>query len=206
MNQQSGLFIKSKFFEFAELLGDDRHDWHGVFFGGEFAVLRLTPEKYHYTHLPVTGQVTDFYSVAGRYQSCNPNATVQLLNSCSKNRRVVTILDTDCEGGTRVGSVAMIEVVALMVGQIEQLYSERAYDDPQPIQKGMVLRVRAPKAFFGPGSSTVVLLFRPRRIRFAEDLVRNQKRASVCSRYFTVLGLPICETDVKVRSLLANAP
>jgi hypothetical protein len=126
----------------------------------------------------VTGRVADFYSVSGRYHSCNPNATVQLLNSYSKNRRVVTILDTDCKGGTGIGSVAMIEIVALMVGRIEQLYSGHAYDNPQPVKKGMMLQVGAPKALFRPGSSTVVLLFEPGRIRFAEDLVRNQAKAS----------------------------
>ena len=205
MNGQSGLFIKNKFFDFAELLGNDRGDWHTVFRDGEFAVFRLTPEKYHYTHLPVTGRVADFYSIAGRYHSCNPNATVQLLNSYSKNRRVVTVLDTNCEGGTGVGRVAMIEVVALMVGHIEQLYSEHAYDNPQPLKQGMMVQIGAPKALFRPGSSTVVLLFQPGYIRFADDLVRNQPRASVCSRHSAVLGLPLCETDVKVRSLLAYA-
>jgi phosphatidylserine decarboxylase len=205
MNAQSGLFIKNKFFEFAELLGPSKRGWHSAFSGGDFSVLRLTPEKYHYTHAPVTGRVRDFYSVGGRYHSCNPNATVQLLHSHSKNRRVVTIFDTDCEGGTGVGSVAMIEVVALMVGRISQLYSEHAYDNPRPVEKGMMLRIGAPKALFRPGSSTVALLFQSGRIRFAEDLVRNQSRASVCSRYSAVLGSPLCETDVKVRSLLAHA-
>jgi phosphatidylserine decarboxylase len=205
MNEQSGLFIKNKFFEFAELLGDDRRDWHRVFRGGDFAMFRLTPEKYHYTHLPVTGRVADFYSVSGLYHSCNPNATVQLLNLYSKNRRVVTVLDTDCDGGTGVGSVGMIEVVALMVGHIEQLYSEHAYDNPQPLKKGMTLQSGAPKALFRPGSSTVVLLFEPGRVHFAEDLARNQRRARVYSRYSAALELPLCETDVKVRSLLAYA-
>jgi phosphatidylserine decarboxylase len=38
----------------------------------------------------------------------------------SKNKRVVTIIDTDVEGGTGIGLVAMIEVVALMIGDIVQ--------------------------------------------------------------------------------------
>jgi phosphatidylserine decarboxylase len=204
MNEQSGLFIKNKFFEFTELLGADGHSWHRVFAGGDFSVFRLTPEKYHYTHVPVTGRVADFYSVNGRYHSCNPHATVQLLSSFSKNRRVVTILDTDCDGGTGVGWVAMIEVVALMVGRIEQLYSEHAYDNPHPLKKEMMLRIGAPKALFQPGSSTVVLLFQPGRIRFAEDLIGNRNRAGVCSRYSSALESPLCETDVMVRSLLAH--
>ena len=56
----------------------------------------------------------------------------------SKNRRVVTILETDCPNGSAVGRVAMIEVVALMIGQIEQRYSEHRYENPRPMEKGML--------------------------------------------------------------------
>jgi phosphatidylserine decarboxylase len=205
LKQTSGLFIKGKFFDFPELLGGKGSRWTRRFADGDFAVFRLTPEKYHYTHVPMTGKVTDFYAVNGRYHSCNPNATVQLLTPYSKNRRVVTILDTECAGGDRVGCVAMIEVVALMVGQIEQRYSEERYENPRSLEKGMVLRRGAPKALFRPGSSTIVLLFQSGRVRFAQDLVSNQHKAGVRSRYSIGFGEPTVETDVKVRSLLASA-
>jgi phosphatidylserine decarboxylase len=196
--------IKEKFFEFPELLGGPRVRWTSLFADGNYAIFRLTPEKYHYTHLPVSGLVEDIYAVDGRYHSCNPNATIQLLTPHSKNRRVVTILNTDCPGGSKVGRVAMIEVVALMIGQIEQCYREHEYRDPKVIEAGMLLKVGAPKALFRPGSSTVVLLFQADRIRFAEDLVRNQQRMEVQSRYSTAFGHPLVETNVAVRSLLAT--
>ena len=205
LRETSGLFIKGKFFEFPELLGGKGSRWTRHFADGDFAVFRLTPEKYHYTHVPVTGEVADFYSVQGRYYSCNPNAAVRLLTPYSKNRRVVTVLDTDCEGGEQVGCVAMIEVVALMVGQIMQRYSENRYDNPQAVRKGLVLRRGAPKALFRPGSSTVVLLFEPGHVHFATDLVGNQRKEGVRSRYSAGFGIPVVETDVKVRSLLARA-
>ena len=143
-------------------------------------------------------------SIEGRFHSCNPNATVRLLTPHSKNRRVVTVLDTNCAGGTGVGRVAIIEVVALMVGQIEQRYSEHKYDDPLPLSKGMMLQIGSPKALFRPGSSTVVLLFEPERIRFAKDLRQNQQRTGVHSRYSIPFGQVLVETDVMVRSLLAT--
>lgn len=96
----------------------------------------------------------------------------------------------------------MIEVVALMVGQIEQRYSEHRYENPVTVSKGMFLRGGAPKALFRPGSSTVVLLFQPDRIRFARDLVENRCRG-VPSRFSAVPGMAITETDVAVRSPLA---
>ncbi len=202
MAESSGLYLKQKFFSFPELLGDGS-PWQRSFQHGDYAVFRLTPEKYHYTHSPVSGRVLDIYSVAGRYHPCNPNAAVQLLTPVSKNRRVVTVLDTDCPNGSGVGRVAMIEVVALMVGQIEQRYSEYRYESPRSSQKGMFLQAGAPKALFRPGSSTVVLLFQSNRIRFAPDLVENQHRRGVQSRFSLTLGEPLAETDVALRSLLA---
>jgi len=202
MEQTSGLFVKQKFFSFPELLGENS-PWQHCFEAGDYAAFRLTPEKYHYTHSPVSGRVRDIHSVEGRYYSCNPVAAVQLLTPFSKNHRTVTILDTDCTGGSAVGLVAMVEVVALMVGQIEQRYSDYRYENPRPVTKGMFLRAGAPKALFRPGSSTVILLFQPDRVRFAEDLVKNQCRHGVANRFSTLLGEPLIETDVAVRSLLA---
>ena len=202
MAESSGLYIKQKFFSFPELLGDGS-PWQSSFERGDYAVFRLTPEKYHYTHSPVAGRVLDIYSVGGRYHPCNPNAAVQLVTPVSKNRRVVTILDTDCPSGSCIGRVAMIEVVALMIGQIEQRYSEHRYESPREVEKGMFVKAGAPKALFRPGSSTVVLLFQSERIRFAPDLLANQYRSGVLSRFSLTLGEPLTETDVAVRSLLA---
>jgi len=203
MASTSKLLIKEKFFAFPELLGGPRVRWTTKFRDGDFAIFRLTPEKYHYTHVPVAGTVTDFYAVDGRYHSCNPNATARLITPHSKNKRVVTLIDTDGENGSGVGLVAMIEVVALMIGQIEQRYSDERYDSPRRLEKRMSLQLGAPKALFRPGSSTVVLLFQRDRIRFAEDLVRNQQRSEVRSRYSKAFGQSLVETDVAVRSLLA---
>lgn len=202
MDQASGLYIKHKFFSFPELLGEQSR-WATILEGGDYAVFRLTPEKYHYTHVPVAGRVVDFYSVDGRYHSCNPNAAVKLLTAVSKNRRIVTVFDTDWPGGSLVGRVAMIEVVALMVGQIEQRYSAERYREPRNLQAGTFLERGAPKALFRPGSSTVVLLFERGRISFARDLQHNQRRSGIQNRFSMTLGEPLTETDVAVRSLLA---
>jgi len=202
MDRCSGLYIKHKFFSFTELLGEGSH-WQRLFSGGDYAVFRLTPEKYHYTHAPVSGRVLQIYSVDGRYHPCNPHATVQLVTPVSKNRRVVTVLDTDCLDGSQLGYVAMIEVVALMVGRIDQRYSEARYDNPRNVEAGMFLKAGAPKALFRPGSSTVVLLFQPNRVRFAGDLVDNQRRGGIQNRFSLALGEPLMETDIAVRSLLA---
>jgi phosphatidylserine decarboxylase len=205
LRETSALCLKGKFFDLAELLGGQGEPFAPRFAGGDFAVLRLTPDKYHYNHVPVAGRVRDIFEVAGAYHACNPAAVVSVVTPYSKNRRVVTLIESDVPGGTQVGLVAMIEVAALMVGDIVQRYSPERYHPLRPIGPGTFLHKGAPKSLFRPGGSTVVLLFEPGRIVFAGDLVANQARPGVVSRYSIGFGRPLVETDVRVRSLLARA-
>ncbi|KJR97109.1 MAG: phosphatidylserine decarboxylase [Desulfobulbaceae bacterium BRH_c16a] len=200
----SALFIKDKFFDLEELLGPAGSLWHNRFRTGDFAVFRLTPDKYHYNHVPVSGRVVDIYNLDGRYHSCNPSALIAMASLCSKNRRVVTIINTDVDGGSAIGMVAMVEIVALMIGDIVQTYSEDRYTNPQDVRPGMFLTKGCPKSLFRPGSSTDVLLFEPNRIRFADDLVSNSHRNDVQSRFTNGFGRPLAETDIMVRSAIAE--
>jgi phosphatidylserine decarboxylase len=202
-SQQRQLFLKGKFFELDELLGEGP-EWRQAFADGDFAIFRLTPDKYHYNHVPVSGEVVDIYEIDGTFHSCNPAAIVRQVTPYSKNRRVVTVIDTDVPGGTGVGLVAMIEIVALMIGEIVQCYSEQGYDDPVPVARGLFVRAGCPKSLYRPGSSTDVLIFQPERVRFAEDLLNNQQRSDVVSRFCSGFGRPLVETDVQVRSLIAT--
>jgi phosphatidylserine decarboxylase len=199
----SSLFIKDKFFDLGELLGRDK-PWRRRFIKGDFAVFRLTPDKYHYNHMPVSGRVIDIYSIDGLHHSCNPSALIALASLYSKNRRVVTIIDTDVEGGSMVGLVAMVEIVALMIGDIVQAYSKERYNDPQEVENGMFLRKGCPKSLYRPGSSTDVLIFESGRIEFSADLVSNSRRHDVQSRFSKCLGRPLVETDILVRSVIAE--
>lgn len=202
--ETSHLFIKDKFFSFEELLGTHRREWLRTFAGGEFAIFRLTPEMYHYNHSPVAGTVLDIYTVDGDYHSCNPAAVITIATPYSMNKRVITIIDTDVAGGSQIGRVAMIEIVALMIGDVVQAYSEKEYFDPKPVLPGMFLTRGAPKSLYCPGSSTDVLLFERGRIRFDDDLVRNRCNPAARSRFSLGFGVPLVETLVKVRSSLAR--
>jgi phosphatidylserine decarboxylase len=203
--EADALFLKDKFFSLDELLGAEKSTWLDRFTGGDFAVLRLTPDKYHFNHVPVTGVIRDIYELSGRYHACNPGAVVAEVTPYSKNRRLVTIIDTDVAGGSHVGLVAMIEVVALMIGDIHSCYTEnRAGYEPVIAQEvGVRLERGQPKSLFRPGSSTDVLLFEPGRIRFCPDLLENQQRQGVSSRFSLGFGQPLVETDVQVRSTIA---
>jgi len=198
--KDSILLLKEKFFHYEELIGLDRPEWLDTFQHGDYAVFRLTPDKYHYNHVPVSGCVVDFYELDGRYHSCNPTAIVLLATPYSKNKRTVTVIDTDVEGGSRVGLVLMIELVALMIGEIKQCYSDEKYDNPITVEPGMFIRRGAPKSLFRPGSSVDILIFQRNRVEFQHDIMQNLHRKDVVSRYSSKFQKALVETDVKVRS------
>lgn len=199
------LFIKEKFFSYKELLGRRKTYSLKAFDRGDFAVFRLTPDKYHYNHTPVAGNVIDFYAIDGDCHSCNPAAVVAEVTPFSKNKRVVTIIDTDVAGGTHVGLVAMVEVVALMIGDIVQAYSNHYYNNPQPMTPGMYLKKGQPKSLFRPGSSVVVLFFQKNRMMFDTDLNANAYRTEVQSRFSQGFQQPLVETNVQVRSSIGES-
>ena len=199
------LFIKGKFFNYKELIGSGKPGWSAAFEKGDYAVFRLTPEKYHYNHAPVSGRVVDIYEIDGRYHSCNPGAVVESVTPFSKNRRILTVIDTDVENGTGVGLVAMVEVVALMIGRIVQCYSTKRYDSPVPVTKGLFIEKGRPKSLFRPGSSTTVLIFQKNRLRFSNDLLENMNRKDVQSRFSRGFGRPLAETELNVRETIGRS-
>lgn len=205
LSEMSSLFLKEKFFDLEELLGEDEPQWIKAFSDGDFAIFRLTPDKYHYNHTPVAGEVIDIYEIPGGYHSCNPSAVINMVTPFSKNKRVVTIVNTDVPGGTGVGLVAMIEIAALMIGEILQAYSDTRYDHPRAIAAGMFLEKGRPKSLFRPGSSTDVILFQKNRVEFSGDLTRNLHLHNVESRFSKGFGQPLVETDLKVRSIIGEA-
>lgn len=199
-DRHDALFLKEKFFSFGELIGEDKVQWTAAFAGGDFAIFRLTPDKYHFNHVPVSGRVKDIYTIDGRCHSCNPGAVVSMVTPFSKNRRVVTVIDTDVPGGTGIGLVAMIEIVAMMIGDIVQCYSTHGYDDPLDLAPGMFLERGCPKSLYRPGSSVDVLIFQRDHVTFSADILANMHRRDVTSRYTLHFRSPLVETDVKVRS------
>jgi phosphatidylserine decarboxylase len=204
LRHQGQLLVKDKFFSLAELLGS-KDELIGKFRHADWAIFRLTPEMYHYNHCPVAGAVIDFYEIGGAYHSCNPTACVETITPYSKNRRFVTIFDTDVPGGTGIGKAAMIEVVALLIGRVHQCYSHTEYKLPTAAYKGLMCKRGAVKSVFEPGSSTVILLFEANRVEFDVDLLSNQARVDVFSRFGQGFAAPMVETEVQVRSGIGTA-
>jgi phosphatidylserine decarboxylase len=116
---------------------------------------------------------------------------------------VVTIINTDVNQGSRVGLVAMIEVAALMIGDILQCYSEHQYLSPRTVCPGMFLKKGKPKSLYRPGSSVDVLIFQKGRIHFSKDIIANMFNWKASSRFLKGFGRPLVETEVNVRSEIA---
>jgi hypothetical protein len=107
-------------------------------------------------------------------------------------------------GGSNIGLVAMIEVTALMIGEVVLCYSRERYENPQPILPGMLIERSCPKRRYRPGGSADVLIFQGRPISFDEDLIVNRDRGDVQSRFSLAFGQPLVETEVAVRSRTAK--
>ncbi|MBN1501589.1 MAG: phosphatidylserine decarboxylase [Spirochaetes bacterium] len=202
LSEKSLLLIKNKFFNVEELVG--KSEWNELFKSGDFAIFRLTPDKYHYNHCPVSGTVVDFFELDGRYYSCNPAAVTKIVIPYSKNRRAVTVIDTDVENGSRAGVVAVIEVAALMIGDIEQYYCEKYYENPVKLTPGMHVETGCVKSRFRPGSSTVIVLFEKDRINFISEIIRNNSNTNVESRYSLAFNQNIVETEINARETFAR--
>jgi phosphatidylserine decarboxylase len=194
--------VKRRFFSVPELLA--KPNWAAQFSTARGVSVRLTPEVYHYVHAPVSGVVLDVYDVDGAYHSCNPTALVSFDSPYMLNRRRVVVLNTDVPGGSQVGAVAVIAVAAMMIGRIEDRYSEQRYDEPQPLRIGTEVIQGAPMMMFRPGSSTVLVLWPSERAAATQRLTELSSKRHVPSRFGDWLLMPWNEVLVRVRAVVAD--
>ncbi len=195
--------VKNRFFDIDELLGG-RTEWVEALRGGRFIIFRLAPPDYHWYHTPVAGKVIDFFALDGWYFSVNPRAVRAVPGLLSKNARQVAIIDTDVPGGTGVGLVAVVDVAAQVIGGLANAYSEKGYENPVPLRKGMTVKRGKPMGNFFPGSSTVVVLFQKSRVQFCPDLLQQQSRTDLSPNYDEErFGRRICEVALDVRDAVA---
>lgn len=202
LSEDTVLRIKERFFDLGTLLGDG--SLAERFRGGDFGVFRLAPEDYHYFHSPVSGLVTDVFEVEGRYYSVNPHALASVQQVLSANRRSVVLVDTEVNGGSKVGTVALVAIAAQVIGRIELAYNASGYRDPQPVKKGLMLTKGQPLGLFRPGSSTVVVLLEPKRIDWCPDLLEQRDRTDTNTRFTkNLFGRKLTEIQVAVRDTVA---
>ncbi len=145
------------------------------FSGGSLAVFRLCPSDYHRFHFIDDCLVKKEKFIDGDYYSVNPIALDSVEDLFSKNKRNLTLLETE-----NFGDMIYIEVGATFVGSIIQTYNSETAN-----RKG------DEKGYFKFGGSTVILLFQNGKVNFDRDLIENSQK-----------GL---ETYVKAREKIGSA-
>lgn len=129
------------------------------FIGGALAIARLCPADYHRYHFPAGGRITDARDINGALHSVNPIALGAGPDVFGENRRSWTLIETDT-----IGSYCFVEVGAFGVGSIVNTRTSGA------------VRKMEEKGYFKFGGSTVVVVFEPGKVQFADDLVANSAR------------------------------
>lgn len=163
--------IKRASFQLGELLRDEA--LAESFHGGAMAVVRLGLADYHHVHFPDGGVPSPARAIPGAYHAGGPYALRRLVPFYTGNHRMVTPFASD-----RFGLMALVEVGALTVGSIRQVYAP-----------GVRVARGQRKAVFEPGGSTVVLLFRPGTVAMDADLVaRSRQETEVHVRLGESLG------------------
>lgn len=145
--------IKGQHVGLAELL-----DGPSPFARAAVLVVRLAPADYHRFHAPCSGVRSAARTVGGPLHAVHPIALAAGAPSFL-NRRQISRLE-----GTIFGTVLMVEVGALLVGEIERTRA------PGSIDIGDELGV------FHFGGSTVVAIADAARLALDEDLVANSAR------------------------------
>lgn len=141
------------------------------FLGGSFATLYLSPRDYHRIHLPLAGTLREMTLVPGRLFSVNARTARVVPDLFARNERVVTRFDTE------VGPLALVMVGALVVGSVETPWhgvvtpprGSRVATWSYP--EGQVVLARGQEVGRFHVGSTVIVLFGPDRVRWAEGLV-----------------------------------
>jgi phosphatidylserine decarboxylase len=165
---------KGHYYSLEDLLGGDR-DRAQAFVGGHFSTIYLSPRDYHRIHCPFAGTLREMIHIPGRQFSVSPATARAVPNLFARNERVACIFDTE------IGPMAVIMVGAIFVSSIETVWAGEVtppssrevrtwtYDDNEhSFAKGDEI------GRFNMGS-TVILLFGPQMIEWAQHMRAEQK-------------------------------
>jgi phosphatidylserine decarboxylase len=149
------LEVKGSLCTLKELIQDDQLaiDYQG----GTCMIVRLSPVDYHRFHFPDNGIPVFHRKIKGSYYAVNPLAIRKKINVYCKNKRELTLFDSE-----NFGEMLLIEVGATCVGSIVQTYKEK-----EPVRKGQE------KGYFKFGGSTVIMLLKSGILKVDEDILDN---------------------------------
>ena len=163
---QALLQAKGRTYTVADLLAGE--PWATRFAGGEFATIYLAPYNYHRIHMPLAARLLATVYVPGRLFSVNRATAAAVPRLFARNERVLTLWDS------AAGQFALVLVGALNVGSMATVWA----GDITPRRPRRLTQLPAPDLSLAKGAelgrfnmgSTVILLFEPGRIRWADGL------------------------------------
>ncbi|MGI9472009.1 MAG: phosphatidylserine decarboxylase, partial [Rubripirellula sp.] len=115
---------------------------------------------YHRFHFPVDGCPGPASLLNGPLYSVNPIALCQNIQILARNKRTLTVIETE-----QCGRVLQLEIGATCVGGICQ-----TFDPGSSVQKG------DEKGYFRFGGSSTITIFPPGTVEFDQDLVHNSQQ------------------------------
>lgn len=167
---------KGRTYSIVELLGGAMSR-AAPFADGEFCTLYLSPRDYHRVHMPADGRLREMVHVPGRLFSVAPYATHIVPRLFARNERMAAIFDADF-GETRCGPMAVVLIGAINVAAIETAWAglvtppkgERIRTFDYPADENSVRFNRGEEIGRFNMGSTVIVLFPPERIRWADGI------------------------------------
>ncbi|MDO5100500.1 MAG: phosphatidylserine decarboxylase [Eubacteriales bacterium] len=126
------------------------------FEGGLLCIFRLTVDDYHHYCYVEDGFVSRARRIAGVLHTVNPVAE-ERVPIYKTNARAYQLLRSE-----RLGTVLMMEVGALSIGEICNLH------EAESVSRGQE------KGYFAFGGSTVILAFQKDRVSIDTDIIENQ--------------------------------
>lgn len=155
INENSVFHIKRSMYQVKDMIPDSKYA--PDFMGGVCLVFRLGVDDYHRYGYIDDGEILENRAVSGRLHTVRPIA-VNRYPVFIQNSREYTIIKTE-----NFGTVAQIEVGALMVGKIRN--HQRFGKVERGTEKGMFLY----------GGSTVVVLLEKDKVNIPEEYFENTK-------------------------------
>jgi phosphatidylserine decarboxylase len=156
------IWIKGSGFSIGRLLDDPIRGKE--FEGATLAIHRLAPQDYHRWNVPLSGRILGFKKIRhpGQYYTVNPMAIRSPVDVFGDNVRDICYIDT----GTKLGTVALVAVGAMMVASI--IWS---------VTEGQEVKKFDDMGTFHFGGSTVIVLFKKGTVKLDQDLIESSERA-----------------------------
>ncbi|MEI2368762.1 MULTISPECIES: phosphatidylserine decarboxylase [Niallia] len=139
VREDSSILVKGKTYSIHEMLGDEKTV--DKYIGGTYLIFYLSPSHYHRIHCPVTGTVTNRWTLGNKSYPVNKYGLKWGKSTLSKNYRSITELKTEEGNG-----ICIVKVGAMFINSIVLNHKKDRVVQGEEI------------AYFSFGS-TVVLLF-----------------------------------------------